>query len=115
MQTDVRLLADTAALPYDAFGDHMALPEVAVEAAAAEAARSVPGKRILVKHKMSFHRARIRAVRPLGPLARFLPHLFTSSMLHGLPCSLRLGHIDGNVSNASLQLDSGLNHSKCRP
>ena len=74
MQADVWLLADTAALPYDAFGDHMALPEVAVEAAAAEAARSVPGKRILVKHKMSFHRARIRAVRP--------PDQSTTSPLH---------------------------------
>ena len=64
---DAVCCADTAALPYNAFCDHLDLPEVAIEAAAAEAARSVPGKRILVKHKMSFHRARIRAVRPHGP------------------------------------------------
>ena len=54
--------ADTAALPYNAFMDHLSLPEVATEATAAEALRTVPGRKTLVKHKMSFHRARIRQV-----------------------------------------------------
>ena len=69
----LRCAADTAALPYNAFGDHLVLPEVALEAAAADASRSVPGRKTLVKHKMAFHRARIRQARTPGQLPPQLP------------------------------------------